>query len=174
MQNDHDLIRKYQEGHSAAFDELVKKYLSDTIGFFYNITTDQMTSEDLAQDVFLKLHKHLKTFRFESKFRTYLYRVNVNTANSWLTRNKWKNFLHIDQIPDRGENDTNVEDEWRKTELWNAISLLPKKQRTVMIMRIALELPYKEISEITGMTEGAAKVNYHHGLNRLKEKLEYE
>ena len=43
-----------------------------------------------------------------------------------------------------------------------------------MIMRIAQELPYKEIAEITGMTEGAAKVNYHHGLNRLKEKLEYE
>jgi RNA polymerase sigma-70 factor (ECF subfamily) len=174
MQNDHELIRKYQKGIPTAFDEIVRRHLSNTIGFFFNITRDQMASEDLAQDVFFKLYKHLKNFRFESAFTTYLYRININTANSWLTRNKWKNYLHLDQTPDRGERDSSLENEWTKKELWDAVAKLPNKQRIVVMMRIAQELPYKEISEITGMSVGSAKVNYHHAVNTLRDWLSYD
>jgi len=114
MQNDHELIQQFKNGNTSAYDQLVKRHLFNTIGFFFNITRDQMASEDLAQDVFFKLYKHLKNFRFESAFTTYLYRININTANTWLTRNKWKNFLHMDQAPDRGERDTSLENEWTK------------------------------------------------------------
>jgi RNA polymerase sigma-70 factor (ECF subfamily) len=133
-----------------------------------------MAAEDLAQDVFFKLYKHLKNFRFEASFTTFLYRVNLNTANSWLTRNKWKNFLHLDQTPDRGARDTDVEDEWSRKELWGAIARLPNKQRSVVMMRIAQELPYKDIADMTGMSEGSAKVNYHHALKTLKKWLNNE
>ena len=108
MQNDHELIQDYQNGNLSAFDEIVRRHLSNTIGFFYNITRDPMASEDLAQDVFYKLYRHLKKFRFESAFTTYLYRINMNTVNTWLTRNKWKNFLHLEDAPDHGEYDTSL------------------------------------------------------------------
>ena len=55
MQNAHELIQDYQNGNLSAFDEIVRRHLSNTIGFFYNITRDQMASEALAQDVFYKL-----------------------------------------------------------------------------------------------------------------------
>ena len=171
MQNDHDLIKEYQNGNISAYDQLIKNHLSNTVGFFFNITGDRMVAEDLAQDVFFKLYTHLKKFRFESKFSTYLYRVKLNAANSWLKRNKWKNILHLDQAPDKGERDTELEQEWTRKELWDAIAKLPNKQRKVVIMRIAKEMPYKEISEVTGMTEGTAKVNFHHALRSLKEWL---
>ena len=174
MQNDHELIQDYQDGNLSAFDEIVRRHLSNTIGVFFNISRDQMASEDLAQDVFYKLFKHLKNFRFESAFTTYLYRININTANSWLTRNKWKNFLHMDQTPDRGELDTSLENEWTKKELWDAVAKLPKKQRTVVMMRIAQELPYKDISAVTGMSVGSAKVNYHHAVQSLKDWLNHD
>ena len=174
MQNDHELIKEYQDGDRSAFDKIVRRHLSNTIGFFFNITGDRMASEDLAQDVFFKLYKHLKNFRFEASFTTFLYRVNLNTANSWLTRNKWKNFLHLDQTPDRGARDTDVEDEWSRKELWGAIARLPNKQRSVVMMRIAQELPYKDIANITGMSEGSAKVNFHHALKTLKKWLNNE
>ena len=80
----------------------------------------------------------------------------------------------MDQTQDRGEQDTSLEKEWVKKELWDAISRLPKKQRTVVMMRIAQELPYKDISKITGMSVGTAKVNYHHALTSLKEWLSDE
>ena len=171
MQNDHELIREYQEGRNTAFDKLVRRHLSNTVGFFFTITRNQMAAEDLAQDVFFKLFKHLRKFRFESAFTTYLYRINVNTANTWFSRNKWKNLLHLDQTPDRGEWDTDLERDWTHKELWDGIAKLPKKQRTVVMMRIAQELSYRDIADITGMSEGSAKVNFHHAVIKLKDWL---
>ncbi|MBA65489.1 MAG: hypothetical protein CMG55_06790 [Candidatus Marinimicrobia bacterium] len=174
MEKDHELIKLYQNGNQTAYDRLVRRYLSNTVGFFYTITRDKMVAEDLAQDVFFKLFKTLKNFKFQSAFSTYLYRTNLNTVNSWFTRNKWKRFLHLDQILNQQKIDTSVEKGWIKKELWNAISNLPKKQRSVVVMRIAEELPYKEISNITGMSEGTAKVNFHHALRTLKDALNDE
>ena len=172
MLDDKDLIRKFQSGDEKSFDKLVEIHLHNVFGFFLKITRDEMVAEDLSQDVFMKLYKNLKNFRHESSFSTYLYRINMNTANTWITRNKWKNILHIDQIPDRGEIDRTNEEEWKRKELWDGISKLPKKQRTVVMLRISDSLSYKEISDITGMSKGSAKVNYHHAIKRLKEILD--
>ena len=136
MQNDQELIKEYQNGDRSAFDKIVRRHLSNTIGFFYTITQDRMVSEDLAQDVFFKLFRHLKKFRFKSSFSTYLYRINLNTANSWFVRSKWKSFLSLEKADDKGYRDTNVEDELNRKELWNEISKLPKKQRKVVILRV--------------------------------------
>ena len=174
MQNDQELIKEYQNGDRSAFEKIVRRHLSNTIGFFYTITQDRMVSEDLAQDVFFKLFRHLKKFRFKSSFSTYLYRINLNTANSWFTRNNCKSFLSLEKVDDMGYRDTNVEDEWNRKELWNEISKLPKKQRSVVVMRIAEELSYKEISKIIGMTEGSAKVNFHHALKTLKQRFKHD
>tara|TARA_B100001250_G_scaffold379155_1_gene369571 strand:+ start:64 stop:588 length:525 start_codon:yes stop_codon:yes gene_type:complete len=172
MHDDNNLIQKFQSGDEKSFDKLVEIHLHNVFGFFLKITRDEMVAEDLSQDVFMKLYKNLKNFRHESSFSTYLYRINMNTANTWITRNKWKNILHIDQIPDRGEIDRTNEEEWKRKELWDGISKLPKKQRTVVMLRISDSLSYKEISDITGMSKGSAKVNYHHAIKRLKEILD--
>ena len=171
MLDDNELIQKFQNGDEKAFDQLVRNNLNNVFGFFMKVTRDEMSAEDLTQDVFMKLYKNLKNFRHESNFSTYLYRINSNTVNSWITRSKWKNLLHLDQAPDKGEYDIKNETEWSKEELWNEISKLPNKQRRVMILRITDSLSYSEISKITGMSEGTAKVNFHHGLKKLKEVL---
>jgi len=171
MLDDNELIQKFQNGDEKAFDQLVRNNLNNVFGFFMKVTRDEMSAEDLTQDVFMKLYKNLKNFRHDSDFSTYLYRINSNTVNSWITRNKWKNLLHLDQAPDKGAYDIKNETEWSKEELWNEISKLPNKQRRVMILRITDSLSYSEISKITGMSEGTAKVNFHHGLKKLKEVL---
>lgn len=171
MLDDNELIQKFQNGDEKAFDQLVRNNLNNVFGFFMKVTRDEMSAEDLTQDVFMKLYKNLKNFRHDSNFSTYLYRINSNTVNSWITRSKWKNLLHLDQAPDKGEYDIKNEAEWTKEELWNEISKLPNKQRRVMILRITDSLSYCEISKITGMSEGTAKVNFHHGLKKLKEVL---
>ncbi len=135
-----------------------------TVGFFYTITKNRMVAEDLAQDFFLKLFNTLKNFKFRLSSSTYLYRINVNTSKSWFDRNKWKNLLHLDQIFNQERKDTGVAKEWQNKEPWDAISKLPKKQRSVVVMKIAEELPNKEIYSITGITENTAKFNSHHVL----------
>ena len=97
MKKDRELIQEFQNGDEEAFNELVRRYLDLVHGFFQKITDDEMEAEDLAQNVFIKLFKSLKKFRFESEFNTYLYRVNANTANTYFKRNKWRNILHLTQ-----------------------------------------------------------------------------
>ena len=168
MKTDRELIEEFQRGSDEAFNELVRRYLDLVFCFFQKINPDKMEAEDLAQTVFIKLFKALKKFRFESEFNTYLYRVNVNTANTYFKRNKWRNMLHLDQAPDDGYVETSQEKQWRKEEIWAAVGRLPKKQRLVVMMRIFQVLPFKDIGNILDMTEGTAKVNYHHGIKRVK------
>jgi len=165
---DKELIIKFQKGDLKSYNALVIRHLKNTIGFFYNITSNQMESEDLAQDVFIKLNKHLMKFNFQSKFTTYLYRVNMNTANTWFKRNRWRNLLHLDQTVEKGENDMLLEASWTRKELWNAVGKLPLKQRQVVMLRVAEELPYKEIGYVMGINFGTAKVHFHHAVNNLK------
>ena len=169
MHRDHELIRKFQNGDSKSFDKLVRIHLPEMIGFFITITQDKMLAEDLAQDVFLKLFKYLKNFRFESTFKTYLYRINLNTANTWITRNKWKNILGLDKVPEPIGCSKDVENDWKRKELENAIARLPKKQRSVVLLRISNEFSFSEISKITGISESTAKVNFHHAKKKLME-----
>ena len=171
MKKDRKLIEEFQNGSEEAFNELVRKYLDLVHGFFQKITNDEMEAEDLTQTVFIKLFKSLKNFRFESEFNTYLYRVNANTANTYFKKNKWKNFLHLDQILEPSYEDNQRDLEWKKEELWSIISKLPKKQRLVVMMRISEMLPFKDIGNILHMSEGTAKVNFHHGIKRIKVLL---
>ena len=168
MKTDHELIKEFRDGNEAAFDQLVKRHLPETFGFFFKFTADEIEAEDLAQDVFIKMFKALKNFRFESEFKTYLFRANINMSNTYLRRNKWRNLLHLDQAPEQGYIDTRNEDEWRRKELWDAVAKLSSRQRMVVTMRIAQGMPYKEISEIMGISENSAKVNYHHAVKALK------
>ena len=92
-------------------------------------------------------------------------------ANSYFRSKKWKNILHLDQVTDNGYEDETIEKEWKKEELWNAVSKLPSRQRKVLTLRIVEELRYSEISKIMKMSENSAKVNYHHAVKTIKEKL---
>ena len=168
MRTDNELIKEFQEGKEAAFNELVDRYLSSTYGYITKFTNSKEEAEDLAQDVFIKMYKALKKFRFESEFKTYLYRANINMSNTYLRRNKWKNMLHLDQISEPEYIDTTNEDKWKRKELWNAIARLPKIQRMVVTMRTTENLPYKEIAKIMNISENSAKVNYHHAVESLK------
>ena len=70
MKSDKELIKDFQGGNEDAFNILVKRHLPDTYGFFIKFTSDPVEAEDLAQDVFIKMYKALKKFRFESGFKT--------------------------------------------------------------------------------------------------------
>ncbi len=171
MRTDNELITDFQLGSEEAFNELVSRYLSKTYGFFRKFTDSNEEAEDLAQNIFIKMYTALKKFRFESEFKTYLYRANVNMSNTYLRQKKWKNILHLDQAPEPSFIDETVEDAWKKKELWDAIAKLPKRQRMVMTMRLVDNSPYKKIAETLGITENSAKVSYHHAVTLLKEKL---
>ena len=69
MKTDEELIKQFQSGNDDSFNELVKRHLPGTYGFFIKFTSDPIEAEDLAQDVFIKMYKALKKFRFQSTLK---------------------------------------------------------------------------------------------------------
>lgn len=166
---DHDLIKKFNRGNREAFNILVKKYMDSTYNYYYSITQDPSDADELTQQVFIKVFKSLKNFRFESAFSTYLYRIKVNTLNSYFSNNRWRSFLGLEQAPELQTNDQDFEQKALSIELWKAVEKLPKKQRSVVSLRIAENLPFKEVSKVLDISEGAAKNNYKHAVTSLRK-----
>ena len=118
MKTDEELIKEFQGGSEKAFNDLVKRHINENYGFFIKFNADPVEAEDLAQDVFIKMYKALKKFRFQSKFKTYLYRANMNMSNTYLKRSKWRNLLHLDPAPEPIHFDTVNEDNMKYYKAW--------------------------------------------------------
>jgi len=166
---DHDLIKQFNRGNREAFNRLVKRYMNDTYNYYYSITQDPLDADELTQKVFVQVFKSLKKFRYEAAFSTYLYRIKVNTLNSYFSNNRWRSFLGLDQMPELETTDEDFDKKTLSVELWKAIEQLPKKQRSVISLRITDNLKFKEVGEILKISEDAAKNNYSHGIKSLQK-----
>ncbi|MFQ6605805.1 MAG: RNA polymerase sigma factor [Fidelibacterota bacterium] len=174
MKNDETLIREFQSGRKEAFDELAKKYLPNIYQLFYSATQNREDAEDLTQTSLFKLYSGLSKFRFEADFTTYLYRINSNVLRSYYRKKKIRSLFSFmePEEADLGQHDDQHSQGIETQRLWDHIGLVPAKQRLVLILRLAQELPFKQIGAILNMQEGTAKVNYHYAIKRLRTHLE--
>lgn len=131
-------------------------------------------AKDLTQEAFIKAYRSLGSYRREAGLYTWIYRIAVNLAINYKTRSKTSLFRSIDDTS-KAYSDNSPADNMLKDELAGnidaAVRKLPERQRMVFTLRYYEEKPYSEISEILGMSEGAAKANYHHAINKLKNEL---
>ena len=166
--NDRGLIERFKNGENEAFDELVRQYYSESYQFFLRIAQDSMDADDLCQETFIRVFKGLKRFRMESEFTTWLYRISVNVANSYLRKRRIKDMASFREELDPVANGGQEEAEGFNPVLWKAIERLPRKQRTSLVLRIFHELPFKEVAGVMGISENSAKVNYHYAISKLR------
>ena len=162
-----------KEGDIQKLGLLYERYKKRLFGFFYQMNKDASLSEDLVQNVFMKILKYKHTYTEESKFVVWLFQIARNA--SYDSFKKSKKYVHRD-IDDVGyllnSNDdidgTIIKNENTIT-LKKAISLLPSEKREFIILSKFKELKYKEVGEIMGCTEGNARTKVHRALNDLKE-----
>lgn len=131
-------------------------------------------AKDLTQETFIKAYKSLGSFRGESGLYTWIYKIAVNLAINFKTRSKTSAFqsledhsgVYSDEVP----SDSIIKKEITE-KIDGAVKSLPEKQRMVFVLRYYDERPYAEISELMGITEGAAKANFHQALRKMKVEL---
>ena len=99
------LVRRAKRGDYKAFDLLVLKYQSRTIGIAMKFVKDLQIAEDVAQESFIKAYKSLDSFREESAFYTWLYRITTNTAKNYLISKKRKKELLDTEVLSSEETD---------------------------------------------------------------------
>ncbi|MEW6659310.1 MAG: sigma-70 family RNA polymerase sigma factor [Thermodesulfobacteriota bacterium] len=174
---DPQLVARAQEGDLPAFEELVKKYQREIYGLAYRLVLDAEEAKDLAQQAFLQAFVHIRSFRQQAQFRTWLFRIAINQCYSYLkSKKKFGDPVDCEEFvlvgEDSPEEDLVAQD--RRQRLYAALQRLPAKQRAVITLKLEQGLSYEEISRVLGGTTGAARVNYCQALKTLKKFLQNE
>lgn len=180
---DEELIKAFIGGNDNAFNLIVRKYHKKVYWIIRKMILDHDDSDDLTQEVFLKLHRSLSEYRGESKFFTYLYRIAVNYSLNHIYKNKkineWKVETDYSELKSDYENFDEEFDLAERTKfLEEAIKSLPEQQRAVFNLRYYNHLSYEEISIIMNKSVGGMKSNYFHAIkkigNYLKSKRKFD
>lgn len=178
------IIRNAQNGDIEAFEEIVDLYQK----LIYNISFKMLGNTDDAmeasQEVFMRIYRSIKKFKFDSKFSTWIYRITTNLCLDIIRKNK-VSIVSIDKNVQTNDGEMirefpddvhSVEDTVLRSEkieiVRKTILLLKPEYRTVVILRDIQGLSYTEISELLEVPEGTVKSRINRGRNELKNILE--
>ena len=109
--NDTDLIIQAQKGDQSAFEELVYRYDRSVLSIALKYSVNEDDAKDLYQEVFIRVYKGLKNFRFQSEFSTWLFRVTTNVCLTYKNRSKHHLRVSINNEFDDDENEFNDQDD---------------------------------------------------------------
>lgn len=160
----------------STFDKIVSEYSERLYWHVRRFTCSHEDADDLLQDIFIKIWSALPSFRGEAQLFTWVYRIATNEAVNYVRKNRFKAALQRESLEtimnNRIDEDTYFDGNELQRELQKAINRLPAKQKAVFTLRYFDELPYEQISAITGTSVGSLKASYHHAYSKIKEELE--
>ncbi|MCK5146338.1 sigma-70 family RNA polymerase sigma factor [bacterium] len=178
-----DLIKDAQNGHSAAFKELVDRHKEKLYYLCLDLTGRHHDAEDLSQETFIKAYKNLSRFREESKFSSWIYRIAVNTHLNQ-RRKKSVTAMQTTEKMDTlhwGSEHTaaavNPEEQAHAGQIQEhidkAMDRLSPKERCVFILRHYDDFPLADIAEIMGISVGTVKSTLFRGIKKLRKALSF-
>jgi RNA polymerase sigma-70 factor (ECF subfamily) len=171
------LVARAQDGELPAFEELVLKYQREVYGLACRIISDPEEAKDMTQQAFLQAFVHIKSFRQDAQFRTWLFRIAINQCYNYLkSRKKFGDPVDMDTMVLVGNEspESDLVSQDNRQRLYAALEKLPAKQRAVITLKVEQGLSYQEISQVLGGTAGAARVNYCQALKTLKKYFQSE
>lgn len=174
---DKEILDLYKSGQrELAFKEIVDSYSERLYWHVRRFLCTHEDTDDLLQEIFIKIWTSLPTFRGESQLYTWIYRIATNESLNFLQKQKIRAALRFEDITarldEKIDEDTGVSGDEAQKALMKAMSRLPSKQKTVFIMRWFDDLSYEDISEILGTSVGALKASYHFAQEKIRAEIE--
>ncbi|HTJ53286.1 MAG TPA: RNA polymerase sigma factor [Cyclobacteriaceae bacterium] len=170
--SDNALMLKVKDGDLDRLGLLFERYKRPLYGFFYNLNRNAELSEDLVQNVFIRILKYRYLFRGEGDFKTWMFHIARNVSHDHFRKNKlnakdsiedWQDQLGVDE-----NRSTMFQQEEELQLLSMAMDRLPEDKREILLLSKYQEKKYKEIGDILGCTEAAVKVKVFRALQDLK------
>lgn len=171
---DAELVVRAREGSRPAFEALVRRYQRPLYFLCLRYVRDHDTAAELAQRAFIRALEKIPELREVDTFRSWLFRIGANLALNHLRDHA--RFVDEGQVPVAEpervpEPQSQLEAAEQATALRKAVAQLPTKQRMTLELRVFEELPFREVAAALDTTEGAAKVNFHYAVRRLRTLL---
>lgn len=174
---DKELIEKLSndESRNFGFNQLVRKYQERIYWHVRKMVIDHEDTNDLVQDIFVKVYKNLSKFRQDAQLFTWIYRIATNECLNFLSKKRKRFFLPIGDVEGelnrKLDSSPHIDGEVVQIKLQKALLKLPDKQRLVFNMKYFDDMKYDEISTITDTSVGALKASYHHAVKKIEEYL---
>ncbi len=183
--DDSSLVATYLDGSKRAFNELVARYQRRLLNFVYRTIGDRERAEDLVQEVFIRVHRHLARFDQSKKFSTWIYTIAANLAKNELRNRSRSPLVLFQTIKKNWEADhrplqfedrhQRPDDLYRKRHLrqlveWS-VNQLPEHHRVVFMLRELEGKTYEEIAEITDCNLGTVKSRLNRARNRFAQVI---
>ncbi|MCL2390845.1 MAG: sigma-70 family RNA polymerase sigma factor [Endomicrobia bacterium] len=181
MLSDIQLVKLAKEGHLNAFESLITKYKDKVFNIAFSFTSNYSESDDITQNVFLKVYSNLDSFEEKSAFSTWLYRISVNECYNGLKKRK-KNTVSLEtEVKNKddislkdvlADPNANVEQNSISAEtqsmIRKALLELPEKYRMIVTLRDIEDISYEEIAQIMKISDAKVKVWLFRARNKLK------
>ncbi|MFO0671215.1 MAG: sigma-70 family RNA polymerase sigma factor [Polyangiaceae bacterium] len=170
---DASLVERMRAGDGASFEAMVRAYEGPIVRLVRRYVKNDEDAKDVTQRTFVRVFERLASFRGEARFRTWLYRVAVNTALDHVRGAQPGESVPVEDdmafTNSLGTERLVAAEIWKKVQ--ERLADLPPKQRLVVELRVYHDLSFEEIAAIVESSEDAAKVNYHHAVKRLRSLL---
>src|ERR1700733_3377104 len=180
---DAQLMLRVRDGDEECFRVLLEKYRNPVMRFVYRMVQDRAISEELAQEVFLRVYRSRATYEPTARFTTWLFRIATHLAINWLRDGR--NERGQQRLDDDGDGDMAVRevadrrptveqrmvDQTRLQEVRDAIAVLPEKQRAAVLMHKYEEMEYAQIAQILECSESAVKSLLFRAYESLRARL---
>lgn len=179
---DAELMLRVKEGDGASFGLLLDKYRVPVIHFMYRMVQDRGVSEELAQEVFLRVYRSRTTYEPTARFTTWLFRIATHLALNALRdsrQERGQERLDDDaldarapQVPDRGPSiEQKLLREAGLEEIRGAVAALPARQRAAVLMHKYEEMEYSQIAKVLSCSESAVKSLLFRAYETLRARL---
>jgi RNA polymerase sigma-70 factor, ECF subfamily len=170
-----DLIARCQQGDGQAFRELVDRHKDMVFALLARSGSDPSRVEDLAQEVFLKIHRGLPYFRGEAKLTTWIFRIVLNLLSRESEKRRTSREVALDtEVPaheprtlDRSPTDLEIRDRLEK-----AMARLPANYRLLVAGHYLNDVKYEELAEALDIPVGTVKTHLHRAKKQLRALLE--
>jgi RNA polymerase sigma-70 factor (ECF subfamily) len=180
--DDHRLIADCLQGQTAAFGELVRRYQDRLYSTVYRLVDNAEDAQDVVQDAFLNAFQSLSSFKGDSQFFTWLYRIAVNTAISLKRKQRVALTLRGGRSDEPGSEPTDpsefsrpehaLEKAEQERRIHDALSRLSAEHRTVLVLKDMEGQKYETMAEILQVPIGTVRSRLHRARLELRELLE--
>ena len=172
MITDNELMLIVKSGNIDRLGLIFERHNKQLYGYFLNLTRKPDISEDLVQNVFMRILKYRTNYRGGGNFNIWIYRIAHNIFIDFIRKKDRLEFTENTNEWDKVLNNPSFEEDESKQEkiniLESALMKLPRKKREILTLSRYKELKYKEISEILGCSESAVKVRIFRAMEELK------
>ena len=170
-----DLVLQAKAGSGTAFEEFYRIHLGHVYAICIRILSDRFKAEEVAQKIFIRAWIELQSFRGDSRFSSWLYRLSVNMILDELKANRTKNDSNIEKEQSALFNTSCSESaRYLQLDINSAIDSLPPKARIIFVMHDVVGFTHKEIAKLLNLAAGTCKAQLSRARRLLREALKDE